>query len=846
MRRFLVTSPGYTATKWLAWALDQAPHVLCNHSAGHDASDAEAYDLQTLARLAAEKHGPRDEEPVPLFLEALERRGRELGVEAVGNVHRYSLTALRKNEARFGIRHGATVINLVRHPVPWLESGAAQLGRLIVASPEVRRRVHRHARRFAPQYDALAIPREPWPVDLAFCYLCGRLRRLVEEAVDDARHVRMEDVTADRGVLADVFQALTGQTADSEWLTRVLDRGRVHRHRATALDPTQQLEAWEPWKLRVFEHWARETNLASVYAELGYSVRLPVRSPSVRRASSPAPLCSPRTIERVLQTGLRKTPATPVRWTRLLEPSLRRVQAELKRRLEAAGLPQLDPRRRWAPMSRGIEGGVAPALAPREEHSGWRVAALHPVTHDRSPALYCQHADGLQHVLSYKGAGLRSVQDSFVVRGGRSPRYVDALRRGVRKPIDVLFDRPPGDWRSHELVGGARLVAALFEARYALCWHALLLQHDGRPAATCVPLRMWRPRAIEAVVAGHRRVVSLRDSVCDPELVLPEQYEQVARDALGALASLPLPRALVARLFVLRKAPVIYEHATRAKLRVGHLWRQLNDERALQARAHEAGTTTTDVIDAWMDEVFASNGRAWHRPDPSVAEPFDRLAHAYRRNRDEADALLHEVGSTTGRTLGALHGSGGHCLGRRLKLRTADGHERLDAHGLPLRAGAPGGGCCAPRNVTVAGELVDTTHVYNPRIDPVCRLAVIGSRSFPDLLWADPNQARRFQRADLRLAELSMAMLDAIVTGDRTLVPEGLERLEELRHRRRRLEDRVRSSTQDRQELAALEREAAELRKRMPDAGGGACRSAFREAYEQHRRGASDQTQLGT
>jgi|GEM_PF-2075642 len=850
MRRFLVTSPGYTATKWLAWALDQAPGVLCNHSAGHDASDAEAYDLETLAQLAGEKHGPRDEEPVPLFLEALERRGRELGATAVGNVHRYSLTALRKNEARFGLRHGATVVNVVRHPVPWLESGAAQLGRMMPVSDVVRRRLQRHSRRFAARYHDLRIPRDPWPADLAFCYLCGRLRRLVAEAADGARHVRMEDLTSEGALLADVFRELTGRTAESSWLERVQERGRVHRHRAVVRSPAEQLAAWEPWKQRVFEDWARQTDLAGVYAELGYSVALPKSRPRPVTRPSVVPPCGTSTIERAMSTGLRRIPAAPIRWTRLLEPRLRRVLDEVTRRLESRGLPRLAGRQRWAPMSPGLAGGVSPQLGACGDHEGWRVSAAHPVTHDRSPAVHCQHrASGVQHVLSYKGAGLRSPDDSFVVRGARSPRYGEALERGVRKPIDVLFDRPPGDWRSHELVGGARLIAALFEARYALGWHALLLAHDGEPAATCVPLRMWRPRAIEVVVGESRRLVSLWASVTDPELVVRAQYDQVARDVFPGLESLPIPRAVIGRLFVLRKAPVIYEHATRAKLRVGHLWTQLNDEEALQARARETETTVTDVIAAWLDEVFASNGKPWRRPPMDAATPFEFVASAYRHNRKAADVLLSEVGHTAGRTLGALHGSGGHCLGRRLKIRTPEGHERFDASGLPLRAGAPGGGCCAPRNVTVAGELVDTTHVFNPRFDPVSRLAAVGSRYYEELAWADPSQARRFQRADLRLAELSMAMLDAVVIGDRTLVPEGFDRLQTLRHRRRRLEDHVRGDPSDevlRRELAEVECEATELRKRLPDAGGSVCRSAFREAYEEHRRRASDQNQLGT
>ena len=502
MRPFLVTSPGYTATKWLAWALDQAPDVSCTHSASEGADEAE-YDLPTLVRLAADKHGPRDEQPVARFVEGLRARGEREGARVIGNVHRYSLTALRKNEARFGIEADAAVVNLVRHPVPWLESGAAQLGRMVGVSPVIRKRVYRHARRLAAEYRALGCPREPWPVDLAFSYLCGRLRRLVVEAHDDVAHVRMEDLTTDRMTLARVFETLTAGAPDPAWLDRVLERGRLHRHRTHARDPREQLDAWEPWKRRVFEYWARKTGLVSIYARLGYVVELPgfeTRRPRAKTIA--APLCAPKAIERGLQTGLRRTDAAPIRWTRLLEPRLRRVLDTLTERLRASGLPRLDPRQRWAPMSRGLEGGTTPQLPQREPHQGWRVAAAHPVMHDRSPALHCQHDAGVQHVLSYKGAGIRSPQDSFVVRAGRSPRFVQALRRGVRKPIDVLFDRPPGDWRSHELVGGARFVAAIFEARNALAWHALLLRHDSKPAATCIPLRMWRPQKLEGFVVG--------------------------------------------------------------------------------------------------------------------------------------------------------------------------------------------------------------------------------------------------------------------------------------------------------------------------------------------------------
>jgi len=499
-------------------------------------------------------------------------------------------------------------------------------------------------------------------------------------------------------------------------------------------------------------------------------------------------------------------------------------------------------------MSPGVPG-LAAQLGPPRKQSGWQNTGIHPIGHDRSPAIVVRNRQRRGSLaLSYKGAGIRSLTHSFVVRAGRCPRYLATLSAAVPKPIDVLFDHPSNEWRSHELVGGARLVAALFEARHATGWHALGLAVDGEPVASSVPLRMWLPRQA-AVGRASTRLVPLWRLFGDRALVTQAQLEHIARAVFRPLPALLHPRGawrrqVLARAYQLRKQPVIYEHATKAKLRVGHLWSQLLDDAAMQARAQEIDGTAATVVQHWLQELYDCNGHAVSLPAvdgalDGVQRRFAYLREAYQANEATAVVLLESVGRAAGRTLGLLHGTGGHCLGRRIKVRDASANEILERSGLALRMGAPGGGCTAPRNATVAGEWVDTAHLFNPAIDPLARLARLGSRFAPTWFpWAADRARARLQRSDVRLAEESMTKLDAVVTGNLELVGRDYARRDELRAQRKRLEDRLAQAPGDadtRDRILALEARAAQLRASLPALHGGAASMAFIEAYESAR-----------
>ncbi|MBL4846694.1 MAG: hypothetical protein JKY65_14320 [Planctomycetes bacterium] len=881
---FLVTSPGYTATKWLARSLNAHPEIYCNHSAGSDVLERD-YTPDELSALAEEKlGGARDALPLDTFLKGLERRA-PAGAVAVGNVHRYNLTALQRNTARWPGACAYNTLNLVRHPVPWIASGAAQLGVMVEGSPVIRKRLETHWARHVDLYRDLGVPEQPEPSQLAFCYLCARMRRLVSESqIEGVTHIPAEELTREPGVFLDVVRGLTGLRLDrsGEHLRQVFARGAIHRHsRRSDGTPRERFASWANWEQEVFRYWARESGIQEAYAAFGYPAERVFEGAAPPRAQAPSPRASPcpsATLRAACEGTFDRVRARRLSlW--FLELGGKRVLARLGRELAEAGLGKcLRAPERY--MSPGLEGGAPPLLEPEvfaPSEGGWRVAVVHHHLQDRSPAVLCHHAEsGALFAINLKGAGLRTPRDSFVSRSARYPEYRATLRDDLLKPIDVLIGNPENEWLSQKLIGGTTFLTTLVEARHALSWHRLLYRLDGSSAATCIPLRIWRPEQLTVRVGPAREPRSLAtwDLLTHPELLSRAQLERVADDVnpLSVLLD-PLrmfavrrfrlllkgdPKALIAarqlrravgELYQRGKGPIVYEHVTRAKLRIGHAWDQLTEDAEVRARLAELGIACNSagiarLVLMVMTEVYAANGevlRAVGAEGLELTNGGGRLAYVaalYRANRASAERIMSAVGRAAGRTLGALHGAGGHCLGRRLKLRDRRGEKVRDAQGLVVRMGAPGGGSAAKRNVTVCGELVDTSHLFNPRYELVswgCRwLSVLLPIRFA---WASPRHVQAFQQSDLQQAEESMLLFDALLTGDGARVPAELAEIEQARARRKHLEDVLRGEAASERagrvaEIEALELKLKALRRALPPFAEGRTLLAFRAAYE--------------
>lgn len=268
---FLVTSRGYTATKWIARVLSEHPAIYCNHSAGTEVFDRD-YTAAELEAIVEDKWLVRDHAPVVEFLESLTTRK---DATAFGNVHRYSLTSLRLNFDRFPFGGKVRIANMVRHPVSWVESGTAQMMTMSQSVHYVRLQLLKHFiahramyRRVAAEADLLA-----WET-LSFFMMCFRLVEWAGEARDRAvRHFRMEDITTDPRAFAGLVEHLSGIdiSGDAAYLERSLGHGKIHRHARSAETGTGALWAgWQPWQRRVFSFWSERAALAEAFARFEY------------------------------------------------------------------------------------------------------------------------------------------------------------------------------------------------------------------------------------------------------------------------------------------------------------------------------------------------------------------------------------------------------------------------------------------------------------------------------------------------------------------------------------------------------------------------------------------------
>jgi hypothetical protein len=930
---FLVTSPGYTATRWLARVLNSHPEIACNHSAGAEALERD-YTLRELRELAEEKFGRRDDRSATQFLR--EFAERHPAARAVGNVHRYSLTALRRNAELWPGEVPRRVVNLIRHPVDWVASGAAQLGRMFCAVPVIRLRLRRQFWNRVALYRRLGVPLVLEPEELAFCYLCRRMEHLAQERRDfRALHLKMEQMIGDAEQFSAMFRRLTDLEPVGEYLQQVFSQGPLHQHNPkTHCTWQQQFEGWSLWKQRVFLHWFQHSGLQDVYAD-DYPELGELR---IVQSGRGLPRSAPRNfIDGLLRiwseitsrfrlpqadgvpTGhhsacrrrfvficARQTAAEGTQTSGRLDTRNRKLipdqilnclpPMERERPLEqaVAGLPQLraktlpffflDPAlalthrklrseldtlgviRQAFPtvLSPGLSGG-APALVEEEWWSTGGAAFVHPDRHDRSPAIILRHPGGGDvWYLNLKGAGIRRSDRSFVQRDGRYLAYQRTLQPNLTKPVDILVDRPGDEPLSHALIGGARLWAAIMEVRHALGWHRLLYKTDGRRADTCVPVRVTR--YLELPSPDGRKVPTW-DYFTNPRWMSGAQLEQLLSDTPGCgrakrqfrrlleenVAELERDRELrktVGRAYLLRMQPVIYEHLSRGKLRVGHLWRLFNDDDQIRQTLAELKSDfeapeVAALLRRFMIEVYTCNGYELTVPNilpHKLSETSGRFAFLkalYENNRVQADSMMRGVGGAAGRTLGALHGGGGHCWGWRVKQRDQTGKPLLDRTGLARRVGAPSGGATAPRNMTVCGEWLDLSHLYNPAADPVYRLfrllSPVIKRWVP---WICPRQVAVLQLCDLQLAELSVTQFAAIVQGNPDLIPLEQKEIRRLRLERRQIEVLLKTDRRNREqarlrdEMEVLAKRIHHLRLEQPPCGPNPALEAFQESYQ--------------
>jgi hypothetical protein len=265
--------------------LASIPGVYCDHSASWRTPEG-SYGLAELERIVEEKIFVRDTVPLDDYFGRLAARG---GAAVYGNVHRYHATAHRGNLQRFEARTAHVVVNMVRHPVTWVESGVAQTLRMAQAIPAIRHQVLGTFLRYRDLHRAFAAAHGLDSNDLevqVWMFMCRRLEQLVRDvSFPNLEHVRMEDITTSEVGLGDLAERLVGNAVSvpADLGAKVFTTQPQHAHaRRRAESPAALYAAWNPWQRALFDTWAQRASVWESHARFDYASPVVASGPGAR------------------------------------------------------------------------------------------------------------------------------------------------------------------------------------------------------------------------------------------------------------------------------------------------------------------------------------------------------------------------------------------------------------------------------------------------------------------------------------------------------------------------------------------------------------------------------------
>jgi len=295
---FFIGSRGFCGTHWLASALNLHPQIYATHSLGPHNKLREEYTDREILENGAESVRNHWKNPV----EVLTRQARADRGDALprflGNVHGYPFERLVRLRKRYGVRFGVQRVrlaNLVRHPVDWVASGAANWRRQATFSVFARRAIIECLNRsgtLSTPYDlydmVLALSREhgfdlmSWDT-LAFVYCCETLPSIA------ADHAMARKMKVPEFRMEDLTQRPTELTVLVAWLTasavlpgaafhRAVEKLQIrnsHRRRSQGAKRARTKEtwaAWEPWQRTLFQYCRELSKLNEMCDVHGYDL----------------------------------------------------------------------------------------------------------------------------------------------------------------------------------------------------------------------------------------------------------------------------------------------------------------------------------------------------------------------------------------------------------------------------------------------------------------------------------------------------------------------------------------------------------------------------------------------
>ena len=292
-RDFIVTSHGWSASNWLAFALNKHPEILCTHSARNIVASArEMNSNENLRRHLKTLHQgyvSRQNESLDNIYATIEGNG---SARLYGSVHVVRLRDLPIIYEKFGpSKRFFNIINLIRHPISLVWSGYGQfqelfrydLNELHWTSGKVLKYGKEFIYQLADKYEINVGELE----NLAFLGASAVLSSLrldfdAEKRLKDIPnvafhgHIKMEEVTKQPKQLKQIISLLSeGELSTQfEYIEDVYRSGIVNQHKSdpNKRDAEKRYAQFSAWQKEAFVHFLNCFDLRKEYEKIGYDL----------------------------------------------------------------------------------------------------------------------------------------------------------------------------------------------------------------------------------------------------------------------------------------------------------------------------------------------------------------------------------------------------------------------------------------------------------------------------------------------------------------------------------------------------------------------------------------------
>ena len=266
---FIITSPGKTASFWLANALDMHPDILCSHGTlsipaselyisgwnSHEmigsfwkqqkiSNALKEFLNKSIGDSIEKEHDIFYKRSLDHFFSIQENMGK---AKYYGNVHGFTFYALLGKIKKTTYIY--KIANMQRHPVTLIESA---FGKSDTFNHLKTLEAYNHI--FDPVVSKYNLDMTPY--NLFFIYHCYRLEEyFISYQTPQLYHIPMERITKNKDYFCSILKMLCSEEIEisDEYINSVFTMGRVNIHGNTKKDPITIYNNWDIWQKELFQ-----------------------------------------------------------------------------------------------------------------------------------------------------------------------------------------------------------------------------------------------------------------------------------------------------------------------------------------------------------------------------------------------------------------------------------------------------------------------------------------------------------------------------------------------------------------------------------------------------------------